>query len=92
MKRNKASVFSGLLASVFLIGEPAQAQTLSVDQLREETHLRLKAGHVALAYSQTDEAMAEIHADRNQSDALILFYTGRSQAISDWVNGNAQDG
>ena len=92
MKRNSAFVYSGLIASLFLFGAPSQAQTLSIDQLREETHLRLKASHAPLAYSQTDEAMAEIHADPNQSNALILFYTGRSQAVSDWVSGNAQDG
>lgn len=92
MKQSTAFVFCGLISSLFLLSAPSQAQTLSVDQLREETHLRLKAGHTPLAYSQTDEAMAEIHADPNQSNALILFYTGRSQAVSDWVSGNSQDG
>ena len=92
MKRSTAFVFSGLITSLFLSGAPLQAQNFSVDQLREETHLRLKAGHRVLDYSETDEAMARIHADAAIEDNLILFYTGRSQAVSDWVNSNPQNG
>lgn len=70
----------------------ASAQTFSVSQVRAELHDRLRAGHVALPYSQTDEAMERIHTDQGVPGNLILFYTRRSQDSDDWVSGNAQNG
>jgi len=58
-----------------LAAETAQAQTLV--QIREDLHQQLKAGHTALPYGRTDEAMEIIHADESRPGNLILFYTAR---------------
>ncbi len=81
-------------AVLFLIAAApgASAQPASVDQLRASVHQQLAAGHTPLTYGQTDEAMEIIHADPAQAGRLILFYTGRSQDVDDWVSGDAQDG
>lgn len=92
MKPRLTSTLALLFFATLLPMTLAGAQTTSVEQAREAVHLRLKSGHSPLAYSQTDEAMAEIHADPSQSGSLVLFYTGRTQAVSDWVSGNPQDG
>lgn len=82
---------AGILVFLTISG-PSYAQTAGSDQLRAETHDRLRAGHVSIPYSQTDEAMARIHKDAAVDGNLVLFYTGRSQSIGDWVNGNPKDG
>lgn len=92
MKSHFQFLLSGCCAGLLLYATSVQSQPTSVDQVREAAHLQLKTGHSPLAYSQTDEAMAEIHADPAKPGSLILFYTGRSQAVDDWVSGNAQDG
>ena len=68
------------------------SQTTEIEQLRAELHDRLRAGHIALPYSQTDEAMERIHTDSATPGNLILFYTRRSQDIDDWVSMDPQDG
>lgn len=70
----------------------ASGQTFDSSALRADIHDRLRSGHVDIPYSQTDEAMARIHADETTTGSLVLFYTRRSQDIDDWVNGNPQDG
>lgn len=81
------------ITSVLVLGPfDAMAQSFDSSALRAELHDRLRSGHVDIPYSQTDEAMARIHADPERDGNLVLFYTQRSQDIDDWVNGNPRDG
>lgn len=77
------------LSSVLVPVDLAIAE--SSQQLRNEVHDLLKAGHVALPYNQIDEANADIHADPSQPGNLLLFYTARSQNIDQWVSSDARN-
>lgn len=68
------------------------AQSESIDALRAEIHAALQDGHSAIAYSQTDEAMAGLYADPLIPGNILLFYSGRSQDVDKWVSTDAQDG
>ncbi|MEM6942269.1 MAG: endonuclease [Pseudomonadota bacterium] len=87
-------VCSGLtvfvLALAVAVGEArAQADSMTFRQLVHELH---REGHVPLSYSDTDEAMREIHADPNAPGNVLLYYTNRSRDADLWVSRDGRDG
>lgn len=66
-----------LVAVVYLVigaclTAPLAAQTAQSDQLRADIHDRLRAGHLAIPYSLTDEAMACEPACKIGSDSVLV--------------------
>ncbi|MEO1308036.1 MAG: endonuclease [Pseudomonadota bacterium] len=81
-----------LICAIVFCSVPVALAAQTVEELRSDLQAALKTGHLPIAFSQTDEAMAELYADPLAPGNIVLFYTGRSQNADLWVNVDAQDG
>ena len=64
----------------------------SAQGFREDLHVLETTGHAPIGYSQTDEDISVIYADPEIPGNILLFYTGRSQAVDKWVSTDSQIG